>query len=98
MKHGSNNLEGPLTAAGKTLLKEYFKRRCFERPNKKTADGNQRLQFTVEIMKPEENSSTHEKEGRVQNGANENFPFLDMKTSWSLEGDLQFGVFRKKEQ
>ena len=29
---------------------------------------------------------------------NDEFPFLDMKMSWSLEGDLQFGVFRKKGQ
>ena len=27
---------------------------------------------------------------------NEKFPFLDMKMIWSLEWDLQFGVFRKK--
>ena len=29
---------------------------------------------------------------------NDEFPFFDMKTSWSPEGDLQFGVFRKKGQ
>ena len=29
---------------------------------------------------------------------NDEFPFLDMKMSWSPEGDLQFGVFRKKGQ
>ena len=29
---------------------------------------------------------------------NDEFPFLDMKMSWSLEGDLQFGVFRKTGQ
>ena len=27
-----------------------------------------------------------------------NSHFLDMKMSWSPEGDLQFGVFRKKGQ
>ena len=26
------------------------------------------------------------------------FPSLDIKISWSLEGDLQFGVFSKKGQ
>ena len=36
VKHGSENLEGFLTAVGKTLLKEAFKRRRFKRPNKKT--------------------------------------------------------------
>ena len=34
-KHGSDNLEGFLTAFGKTLLKEDFKRRRFERKNRK---------------------------------------------------------------
>ena len=29
---------------------------------------------------------------------NDEFPCLDMKMSWCPEGDLQFGVFRKKEQ
>ena len=29
---------------------------------------------------------------------NDEFPFLGIKMSWSPEGDLQFGVFRKKGQ
>ena len=29
---------------------------------------------------------------------NDEFQFLDMKMSWSPEGNLQFGVFRKKGQ
>ena len=29
---------------------------------------------------------------------NDEFPFLDMKMSWSPERDLQFGAFRKKGQ
>ena len=37
-KHGSDNLKGFLTAVEKTLIKEYFKRRRFERPNKKTSE------------------------------------------------------------
>ena len=37
-KHGSDNLEGFLTAVVKTLLKEAFKRRRFERPNRKTSE------------------------------------------------------------
>ena len=37
-KHRSDNLEGLLTAVGKTLLKEAFKRRHFERQNKKTVE------------------------------------------------------------
>ena len=35
-KHGSDNLEGFLIAVGKTLLKEAFKRRRFDRQNRKT--------------------------------------------------------------
>ena len=38
------------------------------------------------------------KEERFQIATNDKFPFLDMKMSWSHEGDLQFGVFRKKGQ
>ena len=37
-KHGSDNLEGFLTALEKILLKEAFKRRRFERPNRKTSE------------------------------------------------------------
>ena len=29
---------------------------------------------------------------------NDKFPFLDTKTIWPPEGELQFGVFRKKGQ
>ena len=58
------------------------------------AAGNQHLQFTAEIWTTEENYPTPAKEERVQIVTNENFPFLGMKMSWSLEGDMQFGVFR----
>ena len=37
-KHGSDNLEGFLTAVGKNLLKEAFKRRHFDRHNRKTVE------------------------------------------------------------
>ena len=37
-KHESDNLEGFLTAVGKTLFKEGFKRRRFDRQNKKTVE------------------------------------------------------------
>ena len=37
-KHGSDNLKGFLTAVGKTLLKEVFKRRRFDRQNRKTVE------------------------------------------------------------
>ena len=38
------------------------------------------------------------KNERVQIVTNDKFPFLDMKMSWSPEGNLQFGVFRKNGQ
>ena len=37
VKHGSDNLKSFLTAVEKILLKEAFKRRRFERPNRKTS-------------------------------------------------------------
>ena len=37
-KHGSDNLEGFLTAVEKTLLKEAFKRRRFDCQNSKTVE------------------------------------------------------------
>ena len=46
----------------------------------------------------EENSPTPAEEETVQILINDKFPFLDTKTSWSPEVDLQFGVFRKKGQ
>ena len=63
-----------------------------------TAAGNQHLKFTAEIWTDRANSLTPEKEDRVQIVTKDELPFLDMKMSWSPEGDLQFGVFRKKGQ
>ena len=37
-KHGSDNLEGFLTAVGKILVKEAFKHRRFDRQNRKTVE------------------------------------------------------------
>ena len=62
------------------------------------AAGNQHLQFTAEICTKEENYLTPAKEDRVQIMMNDKLPFLDIKMSWSPEGDLEFGVFRKKGQ
>ena len=61
-----------------------------------TAAGNQHLQFTAELWTKEDNSRTPVKEERVQIVTNNEFPFLDIKMSWSPKGDLQFEVFRKK--
>ena len=44
VKHGSDNLEGFLTAVKKNLLKEAFKRRRFERTNNKTSEIYEILQ------------------------------------------------------
>ena len=62
------------------------------------AAGNQHLKITAEIWTMEENPPTPVKEERVQNVTNDEFPVLDMKMSWSPEGDLQFGAFRRKGQ
>ena len=62
------------------------------------AAGNQHLKFTAEIWTDGANPPTHEKEDRVQIVTKDEFPFFDMKMSWSPEGYLQFVVFRKKGQ
>ena len=62
------------------------------------AAGNQHLQFTAEIWTTEKNSPTPAKEERFQIVTNDEFPFLDMKMSWSPEGGLKFVVFREKGQ
>ena len=59
------------------------------------AAGNQHLQFTGGEWTKEENPPTPENEERVQIVTNNKNPFLDMAMSWSPEGDLKFGVFRK---
>ena len=61
-----------------------------------TAAVNQHLKSTAEIWTDGANSLTPEKEDWFQIVTKDEFPFLDMKMSWSPEGDLQFGVFRKK--
>ena len=38
------------------------------------------------------------KKNKVKTVANKKLPFLDMNISWSPEGGIQFGVFRKKGQ
>ena len=62
------------------------------------AAGNQHLKFTTEIWADGANPPTPEKEDQVQIVTNDEFPFLDMKMSWSPEGGLKFGVLRKKGQ
>ena len=61
-----------------------------------TAAGNQHLKFTAEIWTDGANQPTPKKEDQVQIVTNYEFPFLYMKMSWSPEGDLKLGVFRKK--
>ena len=62
------------------------------------AAGNQHLKYTAEIWTDGANPPTPENKYRVQIVAKDEFPFLDMKMSWSPEGDLQLGVFIKKRQ
>ena len=63
------------------------------------------LQFTISSNNPlpvtytnKGNSPSPAKEDKVQIVTNDELPFLEMKMSWSPEGDLQFSVFRKKVQ
>ena len=60
--------------------------------------GNQYLQFTAEIWKPDENSPPQVKEDRVQIVKKDEFPFLDIKMKCTPEGELNFSVFRKAGQ
>ena len=62
------------------------------------AAGNQHLQFTAEIWKPDENPPPQAKEDRVQTVTKDEFPFLEMKMKWTPEGELNFSVFRKAGQ
>ena len=62
------------------------------------AAGNQHLQFTAEIWKPDENPPPQAKKERVQIATKDKFPFLDMEMRWTPEGELNFSVFRKAGQ
>ena len=62
------------------------------------AAGNQHLQFTAEIWKPNETPPPPAKEDRVQVVTKDESPFLDMKTRWTPERELLFSVFRKAGQ
>ena len=59
------------------------------------AARKQHRQFTGEKWTKQENPPTLENEERVQIATNNKFPILDMKMSWSPEGDLKLGLFRK---
>jgi hypothetical protein len=66
-----------------------------ERVNEVT--GYEGLVFTTCIWRPEEhNEETHHPKAEVIKSPY--FPFLDMKVSWSEEGDLHFGVYLKPGQ
>ena len=62
------------------------------------AAGNEHLQFTTEIWKPNKNPPPQAKEERVQTVTKDEFPFFDMKMKWTPEGELNFSVFRKLGQ
>jgi hypothetical protein len=65
-----------------------------KRVNKVT--GYEGLIFTVNILRgKEEDESKHPKAEIVKSSF---FPFLDMKMTWSDEGDLCFGVYLKPGQ
>ena len=58
-------------------------------------EGNHHLQFTAQIWTNDENLAPSSKKDKFQIVMNKEFPFLDMKMCWSLEGDLKFGLFRE---
>ena len=60
------------------------------------ASGKQHLQFTAEIWRNDTDLPPSAEKDKVQMVVNDEFPFLDMKISWSPEGDLKYGLFRKK--
>ena len=62
------------------------------------AAGNQHPQFTTEIWTNDENLPPSAKKDEVQIRTNDKFRFLEIKMSWSPDGDLKFGVFKKKGQ
>ena len=62
------------------------------------AAGNQHLQFNAEIWTNDMTPPLSAKEDKVQVVTNNEFPFLDMKMSWSLEGDLKCSIFSKNGQ
>ena len=61
------------------------------------AAGDHHLHFAEKIWKTDANVSLPTEESKVQVVTNNELLFLDMKTIWSLEGDLRFGVFRKRD-
>ena len=60
------------------------------------ASGNQHIKLTEEIRTDDMNPSTYDNKYRVNIGAANGLHFLDINTSWSPEGDMKFGTFRKK--
>ena len=52
------------------------------------AAGKQHLQLTAEIRTTKNNYLTPAKEERVQIVKNEKLPFLEMRMSWSPDGDV----------
>ena len=77
--HGIYRDDGLVVFKGKKSVKEI---KNWLDEFQKTVDkaaGNQHLQFTTEIWKPNENPPPQAKEDRVQIVTKDKFPFLDMK-------------------
>ena len=60
--------------------------------------ANKPRQFTEEIKTTNTNLLPYANKYKVEIMTYDEFPFLDMGMSWSLEVDLKFGVFSKKGQ
>ena len=63
----------------------------------KSAD-NQHLQFTAKIWTSNKSLLPFERKDKVKISADDELTLLDMNMIWSLEGDMQFLIFRKREQ
>ena len=60
------------------------------------ASGNQHIKLTDEIRTDNMNPPIYDNKYRVNISAANGLHFLDINTSWSPEGDMKFGIFRKK--
>ena len=84
--HGIYRYDGLVVFTGKKSAREIKDRLKEFQQTVNKAVGNQHLQFTAEIWTNKENPPTPAKEEGVQIVMNDEFPFLDMKMSWSPEG------------
>ena len=88
--HGIYRDNGLLVFKGKKSTQEirYWLAEFQQKVDK--AAGNQHLQFIAEKWKNGTNIPSSAKKDMLQTTAKNELQFLDMKMSWSSEGDLQY--------